>query len=356
LTEIHQFVATLAERDATGNHTFAMQRVLRDLGFTSEIWAQHASPEVAKRCHPYASFVPGGGPTWLLYQASTGSPVADWLLARPEPKLVYHHNHTTPSFWAPWEPHVAAELDLAWRQTAELAGATRLAMTHSAFTQSELVRVGYRSTAVVPLLFDPTSFAVEPDPRAEERLRVDRGAVWLFVSRLAPHKRQHALIKALALYRRAYDPDARLRLVGSAGSARYLDAVLKYRAELGLEEAVTIEGSVTDGEMSAHFSTADVYVSASEHEGFGIGLIDAMHHGLPVVAVGAAAVPETVGAAAVCVPPAQPAVMAAAVHRVVSDPALRAALVAAGHRRVADFSYDKVRQRLVDVLLPVVQP
>lgn len=356
MTEIHQFVATFAARDGTGNQTVAMHRLLNELGFTSAIWAANAAPEVARLCKPYTSFVPGKGPTWLLYQASTGSPVADWLLARPEPKLVYHHNHTTPSYWAPWEPHVAAELALAWRQTEELAPVTRLAMANSAFTQQELVGRGYRNTAVVPILFDPHAFASEVDPRAEERLRGGKGAVWLFQSRLAPHKRQHVLMKALALYRKAYDPDARLRLVGSAGSAKYLDALVRFRADLGLEDAVDITGSVTDGELIAHYRTADVYVSASEHEGFGIGLIEAMHNGLPVVAAGGSAVPETVGAGALCIPPAQPAVMAAAVHRVLGDPVLRADLVAAGARRVEELSYENVKRRLVDALLPVVSP
>src|SRR4051812_9405111 len=155
MTEIHQFVASFAPHDGTGNHTIATQRLLRELGFTSEIWAANAAREVAGMCKPYKSFTPGKGPTWLLYQASTGSPVADWLLARPEPKLVYHHNHTTPSFWAPWEPHVGAELEAAWRQTKDLARSTRLAMTNSAFTQTELARLGYRNTAVVPILLDP---------------------------------------------------------------------------------------------------------------------------------------------------------------------------------------------------------
>lgn len=355
MTAIHQFVASFAPRDGTGNQTVAMQRALRELGYTSDIWVANAAHEVAGMCKPYKAFTPGKEPTWLLYQASTGSPVADWLLGRPEPKLVYHHNHTPASFWAPWEAAVAAEMELAWRQTADLAGATRLAMTHSAFTQGQLTRLGYRNTAVVPILFDPKAFASEVDPRAEERLRVDKGAVWLFVSRLMPHKRQHGVMKALALYRRAYDPDARLRLVGSAGSANYLNALERYRADLGLEDAVSIEGSVNDGELVAHYRTADVYVSASEHEGFGIGLIEAMHNGLPVVAVGSTGVPETVAGGAVCIPPAQPAVMAAAVHRVLGDAALRSALAAGAAERIEELSYERTKQRLVEALASVVR-
>ncbi|MBW8827777.1 MAG: glycosyltransferase, partial [Acidobacteria bacterium] len=82
----------------------------------------------------------------------------------------------------------------------------------------------------------------------------------------------------------------------------------------------------------------------------------AMHNGIPVVAAAAAAVPETVGGGALCVPPAQPAVLAAAVHKVLTDAPLRDQLVAAGRKRVEELSLANARQRFADALLPVVSP
>jgi glycosyltransferase involved in cell wall biosynthesis len=91
-------------------------------------------------------------------------------------------------------------------------------------------------------------------------------------------------------------------------------------------------------------------VCLSEHEGFCVPLLEAMHHGLPVVAFAAAAVPETLAGAGVVLERKDPAVVAAAVHRVLTDDDLRAAVVAAGRRRLADFTLERSRARWVEVL------
>jgi glycosyltransferase involved in cell wall biosynthesis len=99
---------------------------------------------------------------------------------------------------------------------------------------------------------------------------------------------------------------------------------------------------------------ADVYVSTSDHEGFGVTLLEAMHHGLPVVAYGSSAVPETMGAGGLCLPRKDAATVAAAVHRVVTDAALRAQLVAAGHARVRDFDLASGQAKLRTIIESVV--
>jgi len=66
------------------------------------------------------------------------------------------------------------------------------------------------------------------------------------------------------------------------------------------------------------------------------------------------AVPETVGYGGVLLPDKDPATMAAAVHRVVSDPALRSSLVAAGERRLADFDLATNRKRFGDLVLGAI--
>jgi L-malate glycosyltransferase len=75
-----------------------------------------------------------------------------------------------------------------------------------------------------------------------------------------------------------------------------------------------------------------------------------MHHGVPVVAYGAAAVPETVGDAGIVLESKAPTVLATAVRRAVVDHDVRTALVAAGQRRLRDFDLDATRRRLVEVL------
>ena len=119
---IHQFIPTLAPRDAIGAHTLQVRALLRDMGFASEIFAGEARSEMAGEAQPYRRFGRerhGGrhrGRSWLLYQSSIGSPVGDFVAGRPEPKLVNFHNVTPSAYLEAWEPEVAQATALSARQ------------------------------------------------------------------------------------------------------------------------------------------------------------------------------------------------------------------------------------------------
>jgi L-malate glycosyltransferase len=357
VTAVHQLVPSFAPRNAIGNHTLQVQSVLHEMGLRSDIYVGDAWREVERLTIPFRDLrVEAGEPTWLLYHASTGSPIADWLMERPEPKLLDYHNITPAPLFGPWEPHVGVELQAARRQLVELAPVTQLAFADSAYNEAELRSLGYRTAGVVPILLDTSSFDHHVDGRTLDRLRSQAkgGASWLFVARLAPNKAHHDLFKALAVYRRVYDPDARLRIVGGSASHAYSSALEQLSSALLLDDAIDFAGDVSDDQLAAHYKAADVYVSASDHEGFCVPILEAMHHGVPIVAYGSTAVPETLGGAGLCLDRKDPGTFAAAVHRAVTDVALRAELVARGRVRLADFDLAKGRAALRSIIESVV--
>ena len=352
---VHHFVPTY-EPGAVGNHILEMQRLCRDLGWESEVFAEHLRGFAGRDYRAYGKDVRASADDVLVYHMAIGSPVADFVLARRERLVVDHHNLTPVSFFASWEPWMVHGLAWGRAQLAALAPRTTLGIADSSFNEGELRQLGYARTAVVPILIDLEQFDRDIDVERVEQLRAESagGAVWLFVGRIAPNKCHHDLLKAFAVYRQAYDGAARLRVVGASASDRYVAALESFVTALGLESAVTFTGSVSDAELSAHYAAADVYVSASEHEGFCVPLLEAMHHGTPVVAFGSSAVPETIGEGGICLPTKEPTRLAAAVHRVLDDAAVRETLVAAGRAHLQEFSLPVTRERMADALRTLV--
>jgi L-malate glycosyltransferase len=354
---VDQVIPSLASRDAIGVHTLTLTNALRAVGIDSDIFYGNATPDVAELGRPVVELGRATRDRWLLYQSSIGSPVFDILAARTEPKLVNYHNITPAPLLAPWEPNVGYEVALGRTQLARLAAESRLAVADSTFNETELRDAGYTNTAVVPLLIDMTATGADPDPELAGQLAAAKergGADLLFVGKISPHKAPHDLVKMLAVYRRLYDPSARLWLVGSPLGDKYGPALAGFVHDLGLDDAVTVTGSVTAADLEAYYQAADAFVCASDHEGFCVPLVEAMGHRVPVVANGVAAIPETVGRAGIVLPDKNPLRFAAAVHRVVTDDELRGRIAAAAADRVAAFSVTRSTDRFVELVRDAV--
>jgi glycosyltransferase involved in cell wall biosynthesis len=355
---VDQVIPSLASRDAIGVSALNLRDGLRKSGIDSDIFYGSFTPDVEHEGRPVIELGRAGRDRWLLYQASIGSPVYDIVAARSEPKLVNYHNITPAALLRDWEPNVAYEASLGRTQLARLASQSRFAVADSAYNESELLALGYEGTAVVPLLIDMHAKSDDPDPELSARLAARRerqgGSDLLYVGKISPHKAPHDLVKMLDVLRRTDDPAARLHLVGSPLGTTYEPALQAFIEELGLGDAVYLPGSVSGAELEAYFRAADVFVTASDHEGFCVPLAEAMGHGVPIVAYGVTAVPETVADAGLVLPDKSPVAFAAAVGRVLRDERLRAVLAAAGRERAAGFDLAASTDRFVSLVREAV--
>jgi len=144
----------------------------------------------------------------------------------------------------------------------------------------------------------------------------------LSVGTISPRKGQETLVGALALIA---DLPWRCRLVGSttrepAAAARLAGLI----AELGLQDRLEMTGEMPAETLQDVYAAADLFVLPSRYEGYGMAFAEALAHGLPIVACPCGAVPDTVPqAAALFVPPDQPAALAEALRRLLVDASLR---------------------------------
>jgi glycosyltransferase involved in cell wall biosynthesis len=112
------------------------------------------------------------------------------------------------------------------------------------------------------------------------------------------------------------------------------------------EDRFLFVGSVPDDELGVYYRTASAYVSLSEHEGFCVPLVEAMATDLPILAYGAAAVPETLGGAGLCFTPKDLEYAAELLGTVVYDDGLRSEVISRQRRRLDDFGAATVERAL----------
>jgi len=121
-----------------------------------------------------------------------------------------------------------------------------------------------------------------------------------------------------------------------------------------LPPAVRWLGPLPGHALRALYAAAEIAVSASEYEGFGLTACEAMASGCAVVAVANTSIPEVVGDAGLLVARSDPVLLAAAVARLVAEPETRAALGAAGRARAAGFTWEETARRTRAVYEEVV--
>ena len=339
---VHQFHSGTALGDAITNQMLHLQQILRQMGYESEIFAQHIPPGLHDRVRSIDGYR-GADADLLLLHHSIGHDLFDDVIGLPNNIVAVYHNVTPERYFE--DTSVRHYIRLGREQLALLARRALFGIADSNFNRREMLAAGFRRVDVLPVRVDFSDFIKREMPH--ERPSND----WLYVGRLVGNKCQHELVAAFALFNRTFNRESRLVLVGDTSDGRYVSLVEEEAKRFDIERRVLLLGKISDSQLVSAFAGAGAFVSMSEHEGFGVPILEAMAAGLPVVAYGAAAIPETMGGAGVLLRSKDPAVVAATVQALQSDPDLRSRLVDRQFERVDQVSrFDAVGllQRVID--------
>jgi glycosyltransferase involved in cell wall biosynthesis len=176
-------------------------------------------------------------------------------------------------------------------------------------------------------------------PAAQTRARFDLGErrVLLSLSAKRPHKNLSALIGALS----TIAPERRPVLVIPGYPTWHESELRELAASRGVGADVRFPGWVSAAEVEGLWAVADAFAFPSLYEGFGLPVLEAMARGVPVACSNASSLPEVAGDAALLFDPHEETAIAAAVLRLLEDPAEAGRLRARGLQRVREFTWER---------------
>jgi len=253
-------------------------------------------------------------------------------LLRKKPMLTFLHGIEI------WEDAPARYVRSARRATLLLA--------NSAFTRDKAERLhgGFARARVCWLATEGDDPPPPAPPLAERRPEV------LIVSRLGERYKGHEELIACWDRIAAAVPGATLRIVGTGP---FNDRLRRLAAESPAAKYIVFEGFVPDADLDRLYAGATVFAMPSRGEGFGLVYIEAMRHGLPVLASDEDAAPEVVlhGETGYTVNRGRPDELPDALIHLLRNPGEASRLGEAGRRRWAEhFRFSAFRERFLPLL------
>jgi glycosyltransferase involved in cell wall biosynthesis len=297
-----------------------------------------------------------GLPPWHLLAQMGALPV---MAARRKLDVVHGLANLIPPV-SPAVPTVVTLLDVTWahfpktmHRTATLARKVLAPLCARAADRVIAISDAAKRDIVETLHLDParvdvTPLGVRPN-EVQSRVSADdirrkfgirAGPVVLCVGQKREHKNLARLIRAVAANR-----DDGIQLVLAGESTPHESDLRALAAELGVAERVHFPPWISDAELEGMYEVASCFVLPSFMEGFGLPLLEAMQHGVPVACSNVSSLPEVAGDAALYFDPSSDREITQAIERLARDRRLADELVRRGYERCAVFTWNETARR-----------
>ena len=346
---IVQVVPNISRGDAVSNNCLAIEGILKEAGYDAEIRSLILpdNKDLKKLVRPLSGLRRLKDDDVMLYHMATALQTD---LTRWGGRIIFqYHNITPPEFFQPYDHAVAEACRAGLSEMKSLRNTPEACWADSEFNKKDLTDAGYICPIhTVPILVPFEDYEQPADRQIIETCRDDH-VNFLFVGRIVPNKAQEDVIRAFAWYQKNINGKCRLFLIGNTSLNVYRNRLQEYIELLDIRNVI-MPGHIRFSEILAYYQAADVFLSMSRHEGFCVPLLEAMFFGIPIVARNTSAIPYTLGDAGLLLEDNNPAVAALAADRVLHDRKLKEEIIRRQDARLADFSHEKVKERILKEL------
>jgi L-malate glycosyltransferase len=349
--KVNQMVPSFHRGDAIGDTASHIKKFLLSQGFESEIYCFERDQGLEQDSKLFAHFPEPDRKDITLFHFALPSPMTEAFKNISGKKVIIYHNITPPEFFKNFSEEMTQITHLGREQIATLASTTHFALADSEFNRQELENFGFKPTDVFPLFVDFEKYKQPMDPFVYNLYHDERINI-LFIGRIVPNKRIEDLLRVLQYYKKFISPLVRLIIVGKKNSLpKYYQALIKFMDEFFLQpDEVVFTGHIPDSEMFAFYKVSDVFLSLSQHEGFGLPLIESLVFDLPVVAYNCTAVPYTLGNSGILVNSMDFRKLGELVHKIAVDKKLREKVLKGQRQRLSEFKSLNSQNKLLDYI------
>jgi glycosyltransferase involved in cell wall biosynthesis len=356
---IDQFLPSFAMYDAIGSHVRSIQNLLREKGFVSEIFTELTRGDTEQYTTQVSQYARHADPkNVIIYHHSIESEIPMRLLDVPGFVVTNYHNVTPFYFFDEKRDRLTYQACLYGVLQNELLKLRTNYFWHvSHFNARDFQNSGIPFD-ILPILRDFDALTVHAaDPTVSTALKSPKKSI-LFVGRLAMHKCQHSMLGLLKLLHECHTKDVRLLLVGN-GAPNYVSDLQALAADFELSSSygpinnqvdVCIMPNLSDAELAAVYRLADIFLCLSDHEGFCVPLVEAMHFELPIVAHKSSAIAETCGTGGLLIDKTETKTLLDTMKKLLQDETLRNELKAKARARAQDFRFGELKSRFDKVL------
>ncbi|MEA2004871.1 MAG: glycosyltransferase family 4 protein, partial [Acidobacteriota bacterium] len=293
---VDQLIPAYHFGDAIGDTATHMRKFFLSQGFQSDIYCLTRDCGLEKESNLFSDFPEPSSKDITIFHFALPSPLTEAFTKLPSKKVIIYHNITPDKFFEEFDSEMARISCIGRKELKQLPPYVDLALADSEFNRQELLGIGFRNSEVFPLFIDFEKYKKPMNQFIYNLFRDERTNI-LFVGRIVPNKRIDELIKVIFYYKKYISPLIRLIIVGKTSSLpKYYQSLIRLADEFYLKpEEICFTGHIPDEEMFAVYKASDVFLSLSEHEGFGLPFIESMVFDLPIVAYDCTAVPYTLG-------------------------------------------------------------
>jgi len=345
---VHQLVPILAPRDAVGNEVLEIRNALRNEGYNSEIYVETVHPEMAHESKNYFSLHEKLEPDILIYHLASGSKLVNEILNLHSKIILIYHNLTPEKYFKEINNGVVESIQLARNQIKTLKNHVNLTLTHSEFSTKNLKKEGYSNVRTLPYLINFSSNEVILNN--ELRNKFKKSVNILFVGRFVPHKKIEDILRIFAYYNTCINSNSNLILVGNFLGAEKYFKWLQYLINNTHLQNVHFFTKLNKKDLVTIYTLTDVYLSMSEHEGFGVPLIESMHFNVPIIAYNTGAISETMGTRGLLTNNKTPEDIGEVIDLIVNNDNLRKKIIQNQCRKLKDFDYNETKKKLIDYI------